>query len=117
MRTTAKTHAMRWFEAALAARAITRRRQGRRLGVAVLAAALLLAVTGAGSAAPAARTGVFTGYGFEACNAPSTDALTAWLASPYRAVGIYIGGDEPHLLERRAHLDVGRGRARDAAGA
>jgi hypothetical protein len=35
---------------------------------------------------------VFTGYGFESCNAPTTEALTAWLASPYRAVGIYIGG-------------------------
>jgi hypothetical protein len=39
-----------------------------------------------------ARAGVFTGYGFESCNAPSLDALAAWLASPYRAVGIYVGG-------------------------
>ena len=83
---------MRWFEAALAARGSSRRRQGRRLGAAVLAAALCLAAAGAGAAAAGARTGVFTGYGFETCNAPTADALTAWLASPYRAVGIYIGG-------------------------
>jgi hypothetical protein len=36
--------------------------------------------------------GVYTGLGFDTCSAPSTSALTAWLASPYRAVGIYIGG-------------------------
>ena len=92
VRATAKTRAVPWFEAALAVRGLTRRRQGRRLGAAVLAAALCLGVAGAGSAAPAARSSVFTGYGFEACNAPSTDAMTAWLQSPYRAVGIYIGG-------------------------
>jgi len=56
-----------------------------------------LAVTGGGTAAPehasaAAKGSVFTGYAFDACNAPSTDALTAWLESPYRALGIYIGG-------------------------
>ena len=35
---------------------------------------------------------VFTGLGFDACSAPSTAALSAWNASPFRAVGIYIGG-------------------------
>jgi hypothetical protein len=58
---------------------------------ATLAVALVVAV--AGSAAPArAHAGVFTGYGFDACTAPSTAALTAWTASPYRAIGIYLGG-------------------------
>jgi hypothetical protein len=38
------------------------------------------------------QPGAFTGYGFDACTAPSTDAMKAWKASPYRAVGIYIGG-------------------------
>jgi hypothetical protein len=58
---------------------------------ATLAVALVVAV--AGSAAPArAHAGVFTGYGFDACTAPSTAALTAWTASPYRALGIYLGG-------------------------
>src|SRR5262245_25535139 len=83
---------MRWFEAALAARGVSRRRQGRMLGVAVLAAALCLATGGSVGAATGARAGVFTGYGFETCNAPTIDALNAWLASPYRAVGVYIGG-------------------------
>lgn len=35
---------------------------------------------------------MFTGYGFDTCHAPPLQALTAWSASPYRAVGIYIGG-------------------------
>jgi hypothetical protein len=38
------------------------------------------------------RAGVFTGYAFDACHAPSTATLQAWQASPYRAIGIYIGG-------------------------
>jgi hypothetical protein len=59
---------------------------------AVLVATLTIAV-GGGAAAPAtAHAGVYTGYGFEACTAPSTAALKAWSASPYRALGIYLGG-------------------------
>jgi hypothetical protein len=42
------------------------------------------------SAHPAAAT--FGGLGFDACSAPSPNAMTAWGASPYRAIGIYIGG-------------------------
>ena len=38
------------------------------------------------------RAGVFTGYAFDACKAPTTASLQAWSASPYRALGIYIGG-------------------------
>src|SRR3954447_26126580 len=34
----------------------------------------------------------FTGLGFDACAAPSSRAMTAWAASPYRAIGVYIGG-------------------------
>jgi Domain of unknown function (DUF1906) len=34
----------------------------------------------------------FTGFGFDACTAPSLAALRAWLASPFRALNIYIGG-------------------------
>ncbi|MGN6588597.1 MAG: DUF1906 domain-containing protein [Solirubrobacterales bacterium] len=45
------------------------------------------------SAKTAARSGtVFTGLGFDACSAPSARAMSAWLSSPYRAVGVYIGG-------------------------
>jgi glycoside hydrolase-like protein len=35
---------------------------------------------------------VYTGLGFDACSTPSAAAMSAWGASPYRAVGIYIGG-------------------------
>jgi hypothetical protein len=35
---------------------------------------------------------VYTGQGFDACTAPGTSQMSAWLASPFRAIGIYIGG-------------------------
>jgi hypothetical protein len=45
-------------------------------------------------AAPAVpiTPGVYTGPGFDACTAPSLSSMTAWLASPYRSIGIYLGG-------------------------
>lgn len=36
--------------------------------------------------------GRFTGMTFDKCSAPTTSQMTAWLASPYRGVGIYLGG-------------------------
>jgi hypothetical protein len=37
----------------------------------------------------------FTGKGFDACTAPSVASMQTWLRrSPYRAVGIYIGGSD-----------------------
>jgi len=45
------------------------------------------------SAATRARSGsIFTGLGFDACSTPSARSMTAWKDSPYRAVGVYIGG-------------------------
>jgi Rv2525c-like, glycoside hydrolase-like domain len=35
---------------------------------------------------------VYTGPGFDACYAPSSSQMAAWSSSPYRAIGIYIGG-------------------------
>jgi hypothetical protein len=35
---------------------------------------------------------LYTGPGFDACSAPSYQAMSAWGSSPYRALGIYIGG-------------------------
>jgi hypothetical protein len=35
---------------------------------------------------------VFTGLGFDACATPSSSAMSAWGASAYRAVGVYVGG-------------------------
>jgi hypothetical protein len=37
---------------------------------------------------------VYDGLGFDACSAPSTTAMSNWLASPFRAIGVYIGGPE-----------------------
>ncbi len=36
--------------------------------------------------------GAFAGSGFDSCATPSASAMTKWLGSPYRAVGVYIGG-------------------------
>jgi hypothetical protein len=44
------------------------------------------------SASASAGGNVFTGLGFDACTAPSTKAMAAWADSPYRAIGVYIGG-------------------------
>ena len=35
---------------------------------------------------------IYTGLGFDACATPSLAAMSAWSASPFRAVGIYVGG-------------------------
>ena len=49
-------------------------------------------IRGAASpAVPAAATS-YTGLGFDACTAPSAAQMQAWQRSPYRAVGVYIGG-------------------------
>jgi uncharacterized protein YbdZ (MbtH family) len=49
---------------------------------------------GSVSALPAAATN-FRGKGFDTCAAPSEAAMAAWHAhSPYRAIGIYIGGSD-----------------------
>ncbi|MFF4381450.1 glycoside hydrolase domain-containing protein [Kitasatospora sp. NPDC001547] len=72
-------------------------------GTAAAAAPSGQAVTApAAPAAPAAPSAVasipasatnYTGKGFDACTAPSAAAMNAWMtSSPYRAVGIYIGG-------------------------
>lgn len=45
-------------------------------------------------ARPAQSSGaVYTGLGFDACQAPSSTQMAHWSASPYRAIGIYIGGE------------------------
>ncbi len=46
----------------------------------------------ASSPTPKYAASTFTGYGFDTCSAPSTQAMTAWLQSPFRMVGIYVGG-------------------------
>src|SRR3982074_1890161 len=58
----------------------------RALVAGALGAAALCAVT-ATRAAPTCL-----GYGFDSCSAPSGATMTAWLSSPYRSLGIYLGG-------------------------
>ncbi|HZU19997.1 MAG TPA: DUF1906 domain-containing protein [Gaiellaceae bacterium] len=63
----------------------------RRLGV--VAFALLVLLSASVHAAPTTiKAGVFTGFAFDACHAPPISSLQAWSASPYRGVGVYIGG-------------------------
>jgi len=73
---------------------------------AVVARALGVRSPGSGIAGPASahsstarpravhRAGdpIYTGLGFDACSTPSPSAMSAWGASPYRAIGFYIGG-------------------------
>lgn len=47
------------------------------------------------SSVPPARISAaseYTGLGFDACTAPSARSMSAWSSSPYRAIGVYIGG-------------------------
>jgi hypothetical protein len=64
--------------------------------------ALSRAATGAlpraahASRAPATASvsgSIFTGLGFDTCSAPSSKAMAAWAESPFRGVGVYIGGE------------------------
>lgn len=48
------------------------------------------AASGAPRRARAARPTI--GLGFDACATPSTGTMSAWLSSPYRTVGVYLGG-------------------------
>ncbi|HEX5929822.1 MAG TPA: DUF1906 domain-containing protein [Solirubrobacterales bacterium] len=44
-------------------------------------------------AGASAAGSIYTGLGFDACTAPSSQAMAAWKASsPYAAIGVYIGG-------------------------
>jgi hypothetical protein len=41
---------------------------------------------------PPPPPGVYTGWGFDTCQAPNAGVMQAWLQSPFRSIGIYIGG-------------------------
>ncbi|MBD0672094.1 glycoside hydrolase domain-containing protein [Streptomyces sp. CBMA156] len=67
---------------------------GAGTAVAPRSTAAAAAPSGRASAAsiPVSATN-HTGKGFDACTAPSGAAMNAWMtSSPYRAVGVYIGG-------------------------
>ncbi|MFF2045276.1 glycoside hydrolase domain-containing protein [Kitasatospora sp. NPDC058170] len=73
---------------------------GSGTALAPRSAAAAAPLSGQAAASSAAAPGLIpasatnhTGKGFDACTAPSGAAMNAWMAaSPYRAVGIYIGG-------------------------
>ncbi|MBV9799142.1 MAG: DUF1906 domain-containing protein [Solirubrobacterales bacterium] len=84
----------------------------RRSLVAPLARAGRAARAPAGARAHAAA--VYTGLGFDPCNAPSPNAMAAWGSSPYRAIGIYIGGtnaacSQPNLTPQWVSSEVAAG--------
>ncbi|MEU4695191.1 glycoside hydrolase domain-containing protein [Actinoplanes sp. NPDC023714] len=90
----------------------------RLLGALVVALCVApLALVNGNAAAAAAlppQPGTFKGYGFDACTAPSSDAMKAWLKSPYRAVGVYFGGNnrgcaQPNLTASWVREQIGRG--------
>ena len=71
------------------------------VGTVGLAALLFVLGTAPPAAAEPATTPVFpggasatrlSGYAFDTCEAPTTATMQAWQASPYRGVGVYIGG-------------------------
>jgi hypothetical protein len=58
--------------------------------------------------------GVFTGLGFDPCAAPSPGHMAAWRSSPYRAIGVYIGGTnmacaQPNLTSSWVHTESNAG--------
>ena len=73
-----------------ATRAGSGRRAARPIRCALPIVVLALLI---GGSASAARAPLFSGYAFDACDAPRIETMQAWLASPYRALGIYIGGE------------------------
>ncbi len=84
-------------------RAIVIGRHGHRItgdsrALSRAATGTVLARPGAAHASKAPATGsvsgsIFTGLGFDTCSAPSSKAMAAWAESPFRGVGIYIGGE------------------------
>ena len=65
---------------------------------------------------PATPGAVYTGLGFDACSTPSPTTMAAWGASPYRAIGIYIGGANMRLLAAEPDRHLGQQRSRRRAG-
>ena len=72
----------------------------KRVTAAVCAAALamaglatwLLSATASPPTPEAVPSTVYSGSGFDPCWAPDNASMDAWLQSPYRAIGIYLGG-------------------------
>ena len=60
------------------------------------------------------QPGTYGGDGFDTCAAPSQEAMDAWSASPFQAVGVYISGssrgcDQPNLTAEWVQKQVDAG--------
>ncbi len=88
---------------------------GRQLGrvgavvggavAAVMLASPAIAEAATAATYPAAAVTWYSGPAFDTCTAPSLAAIAAWGRSPYRAIGVYIGGvnracSQPQLTAR-----------------
>lgn len=90
---------------------------GRRRAILVEPRSAVHARAGASALAPPTPVSspeAFTGLGFDACAAPSSRAMTAWAASPYRGIGVYIGGvnracSQPNLTSKWVEEQVAAG--------
>jgi hypothetical protein len=75
--------------------------------VALAAALILLGLAPQALANPAssaryaagASATIYSGPAFDTCTAPALSAISAWSASPYRALGVYIGGVDRSCLQ------------------
>ena len=56
----------------------------------------------------------YIGLAFDTCTAPTVAQMTAWKASPYRAIGIYIGGVNRGCAQPQLTAQLGE--QRDPAG-
>jgi hypothetical protein len=91
---------------------------GRRRAILVepggRARASALPLAARSQATASASGAAFTGLGFDTCSAPSSKAMAAWKASPYEAVGVYIGGvnsacSQPNLTASWVSTQTGAG--------
>ncbi len=48
--------------------------------------------TAAGTNPAPLQPGIFAGDAFDTCANPALEKMEAWLSSPYRAIGLYVGG-------------------------
>ena len=68
------------------------RRAAQLVAAALVAGTIAAAVTGGMGASIRVQASLYSGGAFDTCTVPSNATLNAWLAGPYRGVGIYIGG-------------------------
>src|SRR5262249_56245675 len=90
-----------WPDSSRSGASMSHRSRHWRAPIAISAALLaIVAVAPLASAEPATTVGYpawasatrYTGQAFDTCTAPPLATMQAWAASPYRGVGVYVGG-------------------------